>query len=107
MWGETIMEEKPERRKCIRVHSLNFINIDPKKGNEVIHSLGRTLELNLEGATLEVCDRLPVGASIELELAIDEVITSLKGVVKNIQPFASGFYHVGIQFLKPNTVRLE
>ncbi|OGP52708.1 MAG: hypothetical protein A2Y65_07295 [Deltaproteobacteria bacterium RBG_13_52_11] len=101
------MDEKPERRKAIRVHSLNFINIDPEKENEVIHGLGRTLELNLEGATLEVADKLPVGAFIELELAMGEVITSLKGEIKNIQPTASGLYRVGIQFLKPSTVYLE
>ena len=53
------MEEKPERRKAVRVHSLNLINIDPEKGSTLIHGLGRTLELNLEGATLEVADELP------------------------------------------------
>jgi hypothetical protein len=101
------MKEKPERRKAIRVRSLNFINIDPEKENEVIHGLGRTLELNLEGATLEVADKLPVGAIVELELAMGEVITSLKGEVKNVQPSVSGLYRVGIQFLKPSTVFLE
>jgi len=107
--GVSIMDEKPERRKAIRVHSLNFINIDPGKDNPVIHGLGRTLELNLEGATLEVSDKLPVGATIELELAMGEVITTLKGEVKNVQPSASetGLYRVGIHFRKPNTVRLE
>ena len=100
-------EEKTERRKTIRVHSLNFINIDPGKGNLVIHSLGRTLELNIEGATLEVADELPMGAVIELELAMGDVITPLRGEVKNVQPFQSGLYRVGIQFYKPNTVRLE
>lgn len=98
---------KPERRKAVRVQSLNFIGIDPDKGDSVIHGLGRTLELNLEGATLEVADRLPVGAVIELELAMGEVITSLKGEVKNVQPSESGLYRVGIQFLKPSTVYLE
>jgi hypothetical protein len=100
-------EEKIERRKAIRVRSLNFINIDPEKGNSVIHGLGRTLELNIEGATIEVADELPVGVVIELELAMGDVITALKGEVKNVQPFQSGLYRVGIQFHKPNTVRLE
>jgi hypothetical protein len=101
------MKEQPERRKAVRVHSLNFVNIDPDRGNTVIHGLGRTLELNLEGATLEVADELPVGAVIELEIAMGDVITPLKGEVKNIQPLASGLYRVGIQFHKPNLVRLE
>jgi hypothetical protein len=103
----SMKEEKTERRKTIRVHSLNFINIDPEKGYSVIHGLGRTLELSIEGATLEVADELPAGAIITLELAMGDVITSLKGEVKNIQPFQSGLYRVGIQFHKPNTVRLE
>jgi len=101
------MVKKPERRKAIRVCSLNFINIGPGKENAVIHGLGRTLELNLEGATLEVADKLPVGAFIELELAMGDVITSLKGEVKNVYLSESGLYRVGIQFLKPSTVRLE
>jgi hypothetical protein len=101
------MEKRLERRKAIRVGSLNFINIDPEKENTVIHGLGRTLELNIEGATLEVTDELPVGAVIELELAMGDVITPLKGEVKNVQPFESGLYRVGIQFHKPNLVRLE
>jgi hypothetical protein len=101
------MEEKPERRRAVRVHSLNLINIDPEKGSTIIHGLGRTLELNLEGATLEVADELPVGAVIQLELAMGEVITPLKGEVKNIRPSESGLYRIGIQFLKPSTVRLE
>ena len=101
------MEEKPERRKAVRVHSLNLINIDPEKGSTLIHGLGRTLELNLEGATLEVADELPVGAIIQLELAMGEVITPLRGEIKNIQPSESGLYRIGIQFLRPSTVHLE
>ncbi len=99
--------EKPERRKTIRVCSLNFINIDPEKESPVIHGLGRTLELNLEGATLEVADKLPVGAVIKLELAMGEVITALQGEVINVQPSESGLYRIGIQFRKPSTIRLE
>jgi hypothetical protein len=101
--------EKLERRKAVRACSLNFINIDPGKENPIVHGLGRTLELNLEGATLEVADKLRVGVLIEVELAMGEVITTLKGVVKNVQPSVSesGLYRVGIQFLKPNTVHLE
>jgi hypothetical protein len=99
--------EKSERRKAVRVCSLNFINIDPGKEQPVIHGLGRTLELNLEGATLEVADKLPVGAVIELELAMGEVITPLKGEVKNVQASESGLYRIGIHFRKPNAVLLE
>jgi len=103
------MEENAERRKVVRVCSLNFINIDPEKDNPVIHGLGRTLELNLEGATIEVSDKLAVGTVIAIELAMGDVITSLKGEVKNVRPSASdpGLYRVGVQFLKPNTVQLE
>jgi hypothetical protein len=107
MIGVNTMVEKRERRKAIRVCSLNFINIDPGKESPVIHGLGRTLELNLEGATLEVAGKLPVGAVIELEIAMGEVITSLKGEVINVHPSESGLYRVGIQFRKPGTVRLE
>ena len=105
--GVSDMAEKPERRKTIRVCSLNFINIDPGKESPVIHGLGRTLELNLEGATLELADKLPIGAVIEMELAMGEVITSLKGEVMNVHPSESGLYRVGIQFRKPSTVHLE
>jgi len=103
------MEENAERRKAVRVCSLNFINIDPEKDNAVIHGLGRTLELNLEGATIEVADKLAVGAVIQLDLAMGEVITTLTGEVKNVQPSVSetGLYRIGVQFLKPNTVQLE
>ena len=80
---------------------------DPEKEYPVIHGLGRTLELNVEGATVEMADELPVGAIIQLELAMGEVITPLKGEVKNIQPSESGLYRIGIEFLKPSTVHLE
>jgi hypothetical protein len=101
------MAEKLERRKAVRVCSLNFINIEPGEENSVIHGLGRTLELNLEGATIEVADKLPVGAVIEIELAMGNVITSLRGEVINAYPSESGLYRVGIQFCKPSTVHLE
>lgn len=101
------MKKKLERRKAIRVKSLNFINVDVGKENPIIHGLGRTLELNLAGATLEVADEIPVGAIVEVELAMGEVITFLKGEVKNVQPSESSLYRVGIQFLKPGTVYLE
>jgi hypothetical protein len=101
------MEEKPERRNTIRVQSLNFINVDLGKENPLVHGLGRTLELNVAGATIEVADEIPVGAIVEVELAMGEVITSLKGKVKNVQPSESNLYRVGIQFLKPSTVYLE
>jgi hypothetical protein len=103
-----IVDKKSERRKAVRVCSLNFINIDPEKDNPVIHGLGRTLELNLEGATIEVTDKLAVGTVIAIELAMGEVITSLKGEIKNVRPSVpeSGLYRVGIQFLKPSTVHL-
>src|SRR4030042_1217207 len=96
--GASMAKEKTERRKGIRVRSLNFINIDPEEGNSVIHGLGRTLELNIEGATLEVADELPGGTVIELELAMGDVITPLRGEVKNVQPSECGLYRVGIQF---------
>ena len=105
--GVRTMEEKSERRKAVRVRSLNFINIDPREASPVIHGLGRTLELNLEGATLEVSDKLPVGAVIELELAMGDVITTLTGEVKNVQPSGSVLYRIGIHFREPSTVRLE
>ena len=100
------MEEQEERRHSIRVCSLNFVNLDPEKDNGVVHGLGRTLELNLMGATIEVSDELPVGAIIELELAMGETITTLKGAVINIQTSDSGLYRVGIEFSTPNTVYL-
>jgi hypothetical protein len=105
--GVSDMAEKPERRKAVRVCSLNFVNIDPVKENPVIHGLGRTLELNLDGATLELADKLPIGAVIEMELAMGNVITSLTGEVMNVHPTESGLYRVGIQFRKPSTVHLE
>jgi hypothetical protein len=101
------MKEKPERRKAIRVKSLNFINVDVGKENPIIHGLGRTLELNVAGATIEVAHEIPVGTIVEVELAMGEVITLLKGEVKNVQHSESIFYRVGIQFLKPSTVYLE
>lgn len=100
------MREGRERRKSIRVRSLNLVYINPEKTSSVIYGLGRTLELSLEGATLEVVDKLSVGADIELELAMGETLVTLKGHVKNVRPSKSGFYRVGIQFLTPSTVRL-
>lgn len=100
------MEEKTERRTAIRVLSMNMVYVDPKKTSSVVYGLGKTLELNLAGATVEVVDQLPVGAPIELELAIGETIVTLNGQVKNVHPSGSGLYRVGIQFLPPGTVRL-
>jgi len=101
------MEEGSERRAAIRVLSMNLVYVDPEKTSSVVYGLGRTLELNLAGATVEVVDQLPVGAVIELELAIGETIITLKGQVKNVKPSESGLYRVGIQFLPPSTVHLS
>ena len=100
------MREEQERRTAIRVLSMNMVYVDPGKTRSVVYGLGKTLELNLSGATVEVVDELPVGTTIELELAIGETIVTLQGTVKNIQPSEAGFYRVGIQFLPPSTVSL-
>ncbi|MBW2038429.1 MAG: hypothetical protein JRI46_02360 [Deltaproteobacteria bacterium] len=100
------MEEERERRTAIRVLSMNLVYVDPEKTSSVVHSLGRTLELNLAGATVEVVDQLPVGTLLELELAIGETLITLRGQVKNVQPSESDLYRVGIQFIPPGTVRL-
>lgn len=100
------MGEQPERRRAVRVRSLNFVNVEP--GQEVaIHSLGRTLELNIEGATIELADPLPVGSRIKLELAMGDVITPLTGDVINCQHTPSGLYRIGVQFHKPSTIFID
>ena len=100
------MNEGEERRAAIRVLSMNLVYVDPEKTSSVVHGLGKTLELNLSGATVEVVDKLSVGADVEVELAMAEQLVTLKGQVKNVQPSDSGFYRVGIQFLSPSTVHL-
>lgn len=93
-----------EKRKFIRwdsIHLLDYLVIDPD-GSEGQYSMGRTLDVSLNGLKMETSYELPDEAEVEITVGLEKELIDLIGRVvhKSIQ---AGRYISGIEFVKMST----
>ncbi|MCG6929564.1 MAG: PilZ domain-containing protein [Desulfofustis sp.] len=90
-----------EKRKFIRwdsIHLLDYLVIEPD-GSEGRYSMGRTLDVSLNGLKMETSYELPDGAELEITVGLEEDLIDLIGRVIH-KSRQGGRYVAGIEFVK-------
>ena len=90
-----------EKRKFIRwdsIHLLDYIVLD-QDGSEGRYSMGRTLDVSLNGLKLETAYEIPLEAELEITVGIEEDLVDLVGRVTH-KSLKGGRHVSGIEFVK-------
>jgi hypothetical protein len=90
-----------EKRKFIRwdaIHLLDYIVLDPD-GSEGRYSMGRTLDVSLNGLKLETSHEIPLDAELEITVGIEEDLVDLVGRITH-KSEKGGRFVSGIEFVK-------
>ena len=72
-----------EKRKFIRydaLHLLDYIVVD-NDGNRGVYSMGRTLDVSVDGIKLEVQNRFDIGTLLLITLGLEDNLIDLLGEV--------------------------
>ncbi len=90
-----------EKRKFIRwdaIHLLDYTIIE-SDGTKGRYSMGRTLDVSLNGLKLETSYEIPLEAKLEITVGIEEDLVDLVGRVTHSSR-KGGRYISGIEFVK-------
>jgi len=90
-----------EKRKFIRwdaIHLLDYVIIEPD-GSKGRYSMGRTLDVSLNGIKLETSYEIALEAQLEITVGIEEDLVDLVGRVTH-KSEKGGRYISGIEFVK-------
>ncbi len=90
-----------EKRKFIRwdaIHLLDYTIIE-SDGTKGRYSMGRTLDVSLNGLKLETSYEIPLEAELEITVGIEEDLVDLVGRVTHSSR-KGGRYISGIEFVK-------
>lgn len=92
--------DNQERRRDLRVTSLNLVQVDQSE-NELQTNLavGRTLNISRGGLRLELKETLPPRALVGLTLALGEHLIEVTGRVCYLDQLDEETYAMGIQFV--------
>jgi hypothetical protein len=90
-----------EKRKFIRLDSLHLLDylIIDNEGNEGEYSMGRTLDVSINGITMETVKAVSMGVNLVLTLGIEEDLVDISGRPTHTEPHDSR-YITGIEFTK-------
>jgi len=80
------------------IHLLDYLVIEPD-GSEGRYSMGRTLDVSLNGLKMETSYELPDGAELEITVGLEEDLIDLIGRVVH-KSRQGGRYVAGIEFVK-------
>lgn len=92
-----------EKRKFIRLDSLHLLDylIIDSNGNECDYSMGRTLDVSINGIKMETLQEIPMGSTLVITIGIEENLVDISG-----RPVYSSEndnrYITGIEFQKVN-----
>ncbi|MGD9018200.1 MAG: PilZ domain-containing protein [Desulfobacterales bacterium] len=89
-----------EKRKNIRINSLNLSHVSVEDDNEPTRqSIGRTLNVSESGILLETHFPIPSDQSIALTIGIEEQLVDIRGIVVHVVEGESGRFEMGIEFV--------
>lgn len=90
-----------EKRKFIRLDSLHLLDylIIDNEGFEGEYSMGRTLDVSVNGIMMETVKAIPRGVNLILTLGIEEDLVDISGRPTHTEPHDSRFI-TGIEFTK-------
>jgi len=92
---------RTDKRRFIRHDSLfllDYIVMD-QEGNRGVYSMGRTLDVCVDGIKLEVLNRLDVGTLLIITLGFENELIELVGEVTHTE-YHGGRYVSGVAFYK-------
>jgi hypothetical protein len=90
-----------EQRKFIRyesLHLLDYLVLD-EEGKPGIYSMGRTIDVSLDGLKLETTTELSLNTRLLITVGIEDDLVDLEGQTTHAHP-QDGRYISGITFLK-------
>jgi hypothetical protein len=90
-----------EQRKFIRydsLHLLDYIELD-EEGNPGTYSMGRTIDVSIDGIKLETTTPFKADTRLLITLGIEDDLVDLEGQTTHAHPL-DGRYFSGITFLK-------
>lgn len=105
LWREAslFVERRREPRRRA-VHLVSLRQAGDRDPAEVPVILGRTLQLNSSGATVEISEPLAIGAEIDVELAVEAEIIEAHGKIIHVDRDPEGRYSVGVKFSSDTTI---
>lgn len=92
-----------ELRQSTRVSKLYlaaYVNRDDKEQKTPV-SVGRTLDVSVTGAGMEVFQEVRAGSSMDLEFAMQDALVTVQGRVVHVRQADEGSYIIGVEFEKP------
>lgn len=90
-----------EKRKFIRqdsLHLLDYLVID-KEGKTGNYSMGRTLDVSINGIQMETIYEIPADSTLVITLGIEDNLMDISGTLTYCKPH-DGRYASGIEFIK-------
>lgn len=90
-----------EKRKFIRqdsLHLLDYLVVD-EEGKPGTYSMGRTLDISLNGMLMETLYPIPEKSSLVITLGIEDNLMDISGNLTHTTS-AAGRYATGIEFIK-------
>lgn len=90
-----------EHRKFIRydsLHLLDYLVIDDE-GNSGVYSMGRTIDVSVDGMKLETAQPLETNTLLSVTVGLEDDLIELQGRTTHAHPF-NGRFLSGINFIK-------
>lgn len=90
-----------EQRKFIRYDSLHLLDYQvlDEEGNPGIYSMGRTIDVSIDGLKLETAAEIKVDTHLLITVGIEDDLVDLEGRTTHSMPH-NGRFIAGITFLK-------
>lgn len=92
-----------EKRRHVRVNSLNLLHVSVDENNEtLVQGMGRTLNVSESGILLETHFSLEEEKILTLTIAFEDELMDLKGKIIHSRAESDGSFETGIQFIDLN-----
>jgi len=82
-----------EKRRFIRYDALHLLDytVMNADGSQGIYSMGRTLDVSIDGIKLEIKDRLEPGTLLLVTVGLEDNLVELRGEIIHTTPTAGRF----------------
>ena len=82
-----------EKRRFIRYDALHLLDytVMNADGSQGIYSMGRTLDVSIDGIKLEIKDRLEPGTLLLVTVGLEDHLVELRGEIIHTTPTAGRF----------------
>lgn len=91
---------KEEKRKHLRIDSLNLLNYiySDENESEAAQGMGRTLNVSESGILLETHNAIDTKSIVSLTIGFEEEMVDIKGRIIYIKKNLQGMFESGIEF---------